>query len=407
MTRVLPTWLFVLPWDVHHTGGVNQVVMSLYRECERAGRMRPLIMVLDPTGSSIDEAELRGFNCIHLRVNAPAHNGITARGVLSYLAHLPSTVYRLLRLFRRYRVEVVNAHYPTLSIYSIAWMKRLGLFTGRLILSFHGLDVRTANQRVGVERGLWRRLIAQADALVACSQSLAADIEAWGPAQRARCVTVRNGVDIARVHELAAPQPPSTVLPTGPFLLNIATFEHKKGQDILLRAYARLAAGSAVIPLVIIGRAGPLKAEIPALIETLGLSDRVSCFYDLPHSRTLEYLRAATLFVLPSRAEGMPIVILEAGALGVPVIATRVDGVPEIISGERLGWLVESEDVDGLEKGLRTLLEDASLRGAFAAALHEHIESHFTWTSSWDRYFQLLEPTKASKQAPRQAPDEA
>src|SRR5207237_1134029 len=82
---------------------------------------------------SIDEADLRGFDCIHLRVNAPAHNGITARGVLSYLAHLPLTAYRLLRLFKRYRVEVVNAHYPTLSIYSIAWLKRLNLFRGRLV----------------------------------------------------------------------------------------------------------------------------------------------------------------------------------------------------------------------------------------------------------------------------------
>jgi glycosyltransferase involved in cell wall biosynthesis len=260
--------------------------------------------------------------------------------------------------------------------------------------------VRTANQRTGVERRFWETLIGQADVLVACSQSLATDISAWGPAQRAACVTIRNGVDIDRVRELAAPVPEAEAIPRGPFILNIATFEFKKGHDILLRAYARLTSYPHCIPLVIIGRAGPLKGETQALIDTLGLRERVTCFYDLPHARTLEYLRAATLFALPSRAEGMPIVILEAGALGIPVIATRVDGVPEIISNEHLGWLVDAEDVDGLEAGLRTLLEDVHLRNAMAQALHEHTRTSFTWTTSWEQYYNLMNgPRPASADA--------
>src|SRR4029077_5841450 len=128
-----------------------------------------------------------------------------------------------------------------------------------------------------------------------------------------------------------------------------------KQQAVLIRAFAQVAATFPAARMVLVGD-GPLRAELEATALSLGLSGAVLFAGYQP--RPERFLAAMDVFVLPSRAEAMPLVIPEAWAAGLPVVASRVGGIPELIEDGRTGLLVESGDVDGLAARLRQLLAD-------------------------------------------------
>jgi glycosyltransferase involved in cell wall biosynthesis len=201
--------------------------------------------------------------------------------------------------------------------------------------------------------------------------------------------TVRNGVDIQRARE-SADRAASRVQRERPYLLNIGTFEHKKAHDVLLAAFRGIAERHPHVDLVIVGRDGPTRPALESAIHAERLENRVTVLVDRPHQETLSELKRALVFVLPSRAEGLPLAILEAGALNVPVVATRVDGIPEVIDAPDRGWLVAPDDPADLEEALSTLIADAPLRSRLADSLHEHVKTHFSWRRAWEEYAQLI-----------------
>lgn len=109
-------------------------------------------------------------------------------------------------------------------------------------------------------------------------------------------------------------------------------------------------------------------AALAARIRDLGLEDRVELLGPLPVERMLAEYQRASLLVLPSAQETSPMVIAEAMAAGVPVVATRVGGVRHLVQDGRTGLLVEVGDVEGLAAGIDRLLADERTRSAFAAA---------------------------------------
>jgi glycosyltransferase involved in cell wall biosynthesis len=140
-----------------------------------------------------------------------------------------------------------------------------------------------------------------------------------------------------------APQPPVS-------FLNVAELTEKKGQDILLRAFAAAFGGDATARLVIAGE-GALDEELRRLTETLGIGGRVSFPGRLTRPQVLEAMRACHVFVLPSRVETFGVVVIEAQACGRPVVAT-VCGGPEDIVTEADGVLVPPGDVEALAEAL-------------------------------------------------------
>jgi glycosyltransferase involved in cell wall biosynthesis len=389
------TYLLVVPWDLDTVGGVNQVVINLYHEIERSGRLRPLILVHD--WNCISPEERPGASCrtVRLRIRSPANNESSVREILSYLARLPATIHRFRKLIVRHNIKVINSQYPTLGILSFVLMKWSGSFRGKLLLSFQGLDIRNAAKTRGITRLLWRQLLRGADALTACSDSLGTDVRTFDPQSSEYLVTVRNSVSPERLRKERIPAfAISDRLPDGPFVLNVATFEQKKGQDVLLRAFARMANDVPDVDLLLIGADGPTRQQIEFQISEAGLEGRVRCFVDMPHGEVLTFIERATVFVLPSRAEPLGIVTLEAGIFGIPVIASRVDGIPEVINSEEVGMLVEPEDDRALESGLRRLLADGALRASLGTQLRRRVEADFTWQKAWQQYAALLDDYK-------------
>jgi glycosyltransferase involved in cell wall biosynthesis len=145
----------------------------------------------------------------------------------------------------------------------------------------------------------------------------------------------------------------------------VGNFTAKKDQATLLRALAALPDGAPEVMAVLVGL-GPLEDDLRGLATELGIAERVV----FPGSRddVFALLPAFDVFALSSRFEGLPIALLEAMATGVAPVATRVGGIPEVITDGRDGALVDPGDVDGLAGALDGLRQDAALRGRIGDA---------------------------------------
>ncbi|MCA9575684.1 MAG: glycosyltransferase family 4 protein [Polyangiales bacterium] len=143
--------------------------------------------------------------------------------------------------------------------------------------------------------------------------------------------------------------------PTAPRLVSVGRLSEQKGQILLIEALGQLAREGAVFELVLVGD-GEMRADIEAAIAQHGLTQRVHITGWASGPEVREHLLAARAMVLPSFAEGLPVVIMEALGLGRPVLSTYVAGIPELVVPGRNGWLVPAGSVPHLVSALRDVL---------------------------------------------------
>ncbi len=153
--------------------------------------------------------------------------------------------------------------------------------------------------------------------------------------------------------------------PAEPVFLSIGRFSGEKGHLILIEAFARVAADLPAARLTLAGD-GELRSQIEARIAALGLKDRVRITGWISSPQVREELLAARVLVQPSFQEGLPVVIMEAMALGRPVISTYVAGIPELVLPGVNGWLVPTGQVEALA---HAMAEAAAVPPAAMAAM--------------------------------------
>lgn len=238
----------------------------------------------------------------------------------------------------------------------------------------------------GIRRSIWCFLIRSADIVVPCSRDLGRRLLDFVP--DASVVPIHNGADL---EEFA---PVEVRKGSRRSILHIGKFELNKGQDILLRAFRRLLQTVPDARLTLVGSDGRDRKAIQGLIEELDLGGSVEMFCNVPHREIAAYLDRADLFVLPSRAEAFGIVLLEAGAAGLPVIATGVGGIPELIEDGTTGLLVPPEDDLSLEAAMRDLLLNPEKAGLLAENWHARSRNGWSWERAAGEYL-------AAVQAPR------
>ncbi len=213
-----------------------------------------------------------------------------------------------------------------------------------------------------LEHGLLRMeaLLSYLGTVVVPSQALADYVAARG-FPRTRLHVIPNGISVRRRKSAPAHQP--VVIGTA------ALFERRKGIDVLLEASARL---STPHRLVVYGD-GPLRAELESAARELGSAAEFPGFV----SDVEDKISELDVFVLPSRGENLPIAILEAMAAALPVVATRVGGVPEVVVEGETGLLVEPEDAAGLAGALDRVASDEAFRQRLGRAGATRIVEHF------------------------------
>jgi colanic acid/amylovoran biosynthesis glycosyltransferase len=144
-------------------------------------------------------------------------------------------------------------------------------------------------------------------------------------------------------------------VPTAQRLVCVGRLAGQKGQLILLQALAQLAAEGTAFEAVLAGD-GPLRSTLESEIARLGLSERVRITGWLSGSDVRREIESARGMVLPSFAEGLPVVLMESLALGRPVVSTFIAGIPELVRNGVEGWLVPAGDVESLAGSIRELL---------------------------------------------------
>jgi glycosyltransferase involved in cell wall biosynthesis len=160
--------------------------------------------------------------------------------------------------------------------------------------------------------------------------------------------------------------------------LYVGTLHHVKGSDLLVRAFARVHAVEPTARLEVVGD-GPARTAVQSYVRDHGLDAAVRFVGAVSPERVLDAIDTADIVVLASRSEGMPRVILEAFARGVPVVAPRVGGIAEAVRDGETGVLVAPEDPAALADGLLRLIADPAQRRALGARGRAWVDGLPTW----------------------------
>ena len=183
-------------------------------------------------------------------------------------------------------------------------------------------------------------------------------VSSYGRSQLYRCVEYKYWHKVQVVHcgpdsaDLTASDSPTTAVRR---FVCVGRFNAQKGHLLLIEAAGRLAMQREDFELVLVGD-GELRADIEALIRRHDLQARVRITGWIEGQKVREEILAARALVLPSLAEGLPVVIMEAMALRRPIISTYIAGIPELVHDGEHGWLVPSGDVDALADAMRACL---------------------------------------------------
>ena len=293
---------------------------------------------------------------------------IPERGPLDF-----RTVQRLSQLIQTSRPDILHAHdYKTnvLAVLLGRWHRIPVMTTVHGYVSLGG----RLNWYYRIDRWALRRM----DRVIIVSEDLYTTLDKWG-IDRSRCSLVENAIDTTEYVRQVPTAEAKRRLGIDPERLvigSVGRLAREKAFDLLIAAVDRLLCGGLNVELLIVGE-GQERPQLEALIAKLGHGDRIRLLGY--RTDTLNLYQAMDVFALNSRREAFPNVVLEALATEVPVVATAVAGVPNIIQPEVNGLLVEPDDVDGMTAALKRLICETELRERLAAAGRATIEERYSF----------------------------
>ncbi|PGH59153.1 glycosyl transferase [Azospirillum palustre] len=311
--------------------------------------------------------------------------------VVEMLAFLASSLVMAPWIAARWRADATVAYFG-LPCGPAAWMVK-ALSGVPYVVSLRGGDVpgfqydgislyhRLAGPVIG---WLWRR----SSAVVANSDGLAGLARRFAPDQP--IAIIPNGVDATRFSPADAGPADAGNAGDRLSLLFVGRVVRQKGLDVLFEALASLPDGMrSRIGLTIVGD-GPARPELEAQAARLALSERIVFRGWLGRDELPAAYRAADAFVFPSRDEGMPNVVLEAMAAGLPVVATRIAGNRDLVVEEETGLMLDADDTPALAAALARLAEDPALRRRLGEGGRRRVVEHFSWRAVAAAYRDLM-----------------
>jgi len=297
--------------------------------------------------------------------------------LLSYLRLLLSAR----RLIHRLRPDVINAHY-SVTHGSIAAINRLR----PLVLTVWGTDVVAGDNPVrGPKAWLNRLLLRRANAVTSSSRFLAGAVDALSGAD-AGVRVVPFGVDTSRFGP-----GPGMARADGSFVIGfVKGLEPRYDPFTLIEGFAEVARGIPEARLVVAG-GGRLEPEVRRRVDRLGLAARVEFLGRVPHDSVPALMRGFDVLVNCSVSESFGVVVLEASATGIPVVATRVGGIAETIVEGETGLLVPPADPSALARALLLLARDPRRRGEMGRAGREFVRAEYEWEACVDSMLTVFE----------------
>lgn len=279
------------------------------------------------------------------------------------------------RLLADPRIRHLHAHFAH-STTTVAWLS--SLITG-LPFSFtgHAKDIYETSLNPG---GLLRRKLVAARFAVTCTEANLRHLEALAP--DAVVHVVYHGLN-ADLEKLLVSAPEKSARNGRLELLAVGRVVGKKGFDVLVEACGALREMTVPFAATIIGEEGESSGAIRHSIDVLGLGGQVTLAGPLTQAGLLEHYRRATAFCLPCRLlasgdrDGIPNVLVEAMACGVPVVTTGVSGIPELVEHEVNGLLVPPDDAAALTEAILRLHHDPELAARLGRAGQATVRERF------------------------------
>lgn len=314
----------------------------------------------DPEYNMIERAAQMGADLVDI----PERNGID-----------PRTLWRLVREVREFRPDILHAHDYKTNVLAALLGRWFGI---RTVTTMHGYVSRGGRLEIYYRLDRWA--LGQMDHIIAVSDDLYQMLDQLNvPAARGSFIP--NAID----HQQFARRCPSTearkrlgLEPSRPLIGAVGRLAEEKGFDRLIQAVDRLHHAGLDVGLVIVGE-GSERPRLEALIAQCCRGDRIQLLGYRSDVRDL--YEAMDVYALSSLREGLPNVLLEAMALEVPIVATRVAGVPRLIDDSVNGLLIQPGSVEELTRSLELLLRDTELRKRLAGFGRQTITVRYSFAA--------------------------
>jgi colanic acid/amylovoran biosynthesis glycosyltransferase len=285
---------------------------------------------------------------------------------------------------QRLQIRAVLAEYGPTGVAMMDACERTGI---PLVVHFHGYDAFREDV-VAEYQGDYQKLFAKCAALIANTNSMKNRLMGLGAPVH---LILRNPVGVDT--EKFTPTSPEA---NPPLFLAVGRFVNKKAPYLTLMAFHQACQRAPGLQLTMVGD-GPLWEACVRLSDLLGISDRVDFLGIRTSSEIVELMGSARGFVQHSLtsfdgdSESLGVVFLEAGASGLPVVATRHDGIPEVVVEGETGILVDEGDVEGMAEAMVLLASDPTLAAKMGKAGRWRVVEHFSMEQSISSLWRIIE----------------
>ena len=317
---------------------------------------------------SFRPARIEGARVHHIE-SAPA------LGKGRYLVH----AHRVRRLVEDLQPDLVHAMH--LTSYGF-----LGAYSGTrpLLLSVEGLDVLEAPYITPLHRWLTRYALSRAQGIAATGLQLAVHATRFAPLGAAVTV-VPYGADLDRFA-------PGHRELRGQVVIGAASrLSPEKGVRYLVEAFAQLYGRFGERVRLRLAGDGPERRKLELIADRLGIANSVEFRGWVEHDDLPAFLQDLDIFVLPSSYEGFGVSAVEASATALPVVATNVHGIPDVVSDERSGLLVPPKDPRSLATAIGRLVEDGELRRRLGEGGRDYVSARYDWRQNAAQMLRLYE----------------
>ncbi len=289
----------------------------------------------------------------------------------------------LAKVLKREKIEVILAEFAQTAVSILPAVEKSKI---PLAVYFHGEDAYGAGflKKYGKD---YPRLFQTAKAIIVVSTEMKGQLERLG-APSDKIYINPCGADLAAFHGATPDKNP-------PVFVGAARFVEKKGHVVTLSAFQKVLTKCPEAKLVLIGD-GPLMGACKLLCKILKISESVTFAGLLPPASVAEWMRKSRAFVqhsvvaMDNNSEGTPVSILEAGASGLPVVATRHMGITESVVHEKTGFLVEEGDVDGMAEYMIRLAKEPELAASLGKNAHDFIEKNYSLEKNLTALYDIL-----------------